>query len=418
MTALPRALEATAPRLSDVSGLMVAVSEPAVSWSTTTAIPNWIQDSAELELNCDGRTQIAHLSGCDSVCVPWPFAPLGPRQHFALRVRVRGTDGSASSWSDPAVVTAGFLDTGEWRATFVGAGTARPQLLRAAFEASERVSRATLYTTAFGAYDVEINGVRTDDEELKPGWTSYQWRVNLIASDVTPLIRPGRNAVGMTLAGGWYTEQFGFRDAAAAFYRGAPAAALQLVLDYVDGSQETVVSGPDWRCAPAPQSSASLYQGEVYDACEVIPEWTHPDFDDSAWQPVVIEDSRGATPIPRTAPPVRVIEECVVQQVITTPSGRTVLDFGQNLVGVVRIRVSGPRGHEVTLRHAEVLEDGELGTRPLRNAAATDRYVLHGDGEEVWRPRWTFHGFRYVQVDNWPGEVDTSTSLHLSSTAK
>ena len=405
-----RGLQANKPRFSDTSGAMVAVPEPALSWTTTTTtdIPNWIQASAELELDCDGDIHRAQLAGRESVYVPWPFRPLRPRQRVALRVRVCGTDGALSSWSAPTVVSTGFLAPGEWRASFIGAGSLRPQLLRRTFKVRPNLLRATLYSTAFGAYDVELNGRGTDDEEFKPGWTSYQWRVNLIAQDVTTLIHHGHNAIGVTLTGGWYTERFGFRDAAAVFYEGSPAMAVQLVLDYADGSQDVVVSGEDWKRASAAVVSASLYQGETYDGRAEIADWSQPEFDDSSWSPVVVEDTRGATPGPRTTPPVRVVEERRVHRLITTPSGRTVLDFGQNLVGVVRIRVRGPRGHEITLRHAEVLEDGELGTRPLRNAAATDCYVLRGDGEELWRPRWTFHGFRYVEVQNWPGEVDPS----------
>ena len=302
---------------------------------------------------------------------------------------------------------AGFLGSDEWSAPFVGAGSPEPHLMRSAFDTARPVQRATLYSGAFGAYDIEINGHRVDDEELKPGWTSYQWRLNMITHDVTDLIQHGRNAIGVTLTGGWYTERYGFRDAAATFYSGNPAVALMLVLDYRDGSQDTITTGPDWVSARGPVVSAGLYQGETYDARAELSGWSEPGFDAHAWTPVTVEDSRAVAPTARQTPPVRVVEERAVARVITTPSGRTVLDFGQNLVGVIRIRVHGQRGHEITLRHAEVLEHGELGTRPLRNAGATDRYILRGDdGDEHWRPRWTFHGFRYVEVENWPGDVD------------
>ncbi len=408
---------ANAPLLASSPGSMVAVCDPEISWSTTTDIPNWLQACAELQLDIDGQTQTAHIAGRDCVNIEWPFAPLRPRQQATLRCRVRGTDGTVSPWSEPTTVRTGFLDPGEWRASFVGAGTPQPQLLRGTFGARPNLARATLYSTAFGVYDIEINGLHTDDEELKPGWTSYQWRVNLVATDVTTLIRQGRNAIGITLAGGWYTERFGFRDAAAVFYPGEPTAAAQLVLDYTDGSQDVIVTDQSWKRTPAPIQSASLYQGESYDARAEIDGWCLPEFDDGQWSPVVVDDTRSGEPAARTTPPVRAVEERQVHQLITTPSGRTVLDFGQNLTGVVRFRVRGPRGHEVTLRHAEVLENGELCTRPLRNAAATDRYVLRGGDDEVWRPRWTFHGFRYVEVANWPGDVDPSdfTALVIHS---
>ncbi|WP_322658134.1 alpha-L-rhamnosidase [Streptomyces justiciae] len=229
-------------------------------------------------------------------------------------------------------------------------------------------------------------------------------------------MRPGRNALGITLTGGWYTERYGFRDAAERFYEGPPTAAAQLTLEYEDGTVDTVTTDERWRWAPGPVVSAGLYQGETYDARLAVPDWARPAFDDAHWNPVRLPRVPDVTPTPRSAPPVRVIEHRSVAHVLTSPSGRTLLDFGQNLVGRVRIRVTGEAGHTITLRHAEVLEHGELGTRPLRNAAATDRYTLSGDGEEVWEAKWTFHGFRYVEVDDWPGEFDpadvTAAVLH------
>ncbi|CAN5392681.1 glycoside hydrolase family 78 protein [soil metagenome] len=382
-------------------------------WATSTDLRNWVQAAAEIELRTDDGVQIARVEGSESVHVEWPFATLQPRQRATVRVRVYGTDGSVSDWSPPGEALAGFLGPDEWSALFIGAGVTRPQLLRSTFRAHEGLRRATLYSTAFGAYALHLNGESADDEDLKPGWTSYQWRTNLITTDVTPLICNGDNTIGVTLAGGWFTEAYGFRDAAARFYTGSPAVAVQLILDYADGTRETIVTGPGWKHIPAAVTSASLYQGETYDAREEIADWSRSEFDDAAWHPVVVEDNRGAVPIPRTTPPVRVTETIGVTQVVTTPTGKTVLDFGQNLVGVVQIRVKGTRGHTITLRHAEVLEHGELGTRPLRNAAATDRYTLRGGAEETWRPRWTFHGFRYVQVDDWPTDLDPAAFTAL-----
>ncbi|BAS14762.1 alpha-L-Rhamnosidase [Arthrobacter sp. Hiyo8] len=169
-----------------------------------------------------------------------------------------------------------------------------------------------------------------------------------------------------------------------------------------------------------PLVSSGIYAGESFDARRIEAGWSLPDFDDSRWLPASVDsgaaDSRapGSKPwaeaTPAVAPPVRRIEELPVREILTTPSGATVLDFGQNLVGRLRIRVSGDAGRRITLRHAEVLEDGELSLRPLRLAAATDSYTLAGggedSGEEEWEPRFTFHGFRYAQVDNWPGELD------------
>ncbi|GAA1776643.1 family 78 glycoside hydrolase catalytic domain [Streptomonospora arabica] len=382
----------------------IAETEPPISWKMSTAVPGWTQACAEVAVVRRGQASTAEITGRDSVHVPWPFAPLEPRETVRVRVRVHGADGSASAWSEEAEVTAAALPPQQWRARFVGSGGEEPHLLRGTFALDRSVQRALLYTTALGAYDVEINGAVLDDAELKPGWTSYQWRLNAEVHDITAHLSHGANAIGIVLTGGWYTERFGFRDAARRFYQGPPAAAAQLILEYNDGTEETITSGAEWRYAPGPVVAAGIYQGETYDGRRSLPDWSSPEFDDSDWVAVAVIDGPDVVPTVRSSPPVRAVEHRPVHRVVTTPSGRTVLDFGQNLVGRLRIRVEGERGHTVTLRHAEVLEDGELGVRPLRNAAATDHYTLSGDGEETWEPRWTFHGFRYAEVENWPGE--------------
>jgi alpha-L-rhamnosidase len=272
----------------------------------------------------------------------------------------------------------------------------------------EGLAKATLFATAHGVYQAEINGTEVDDQILKPGWTAYTDRLNHETTDVTALLAPGANAIGVWLAGGWFTEKYGFHGFAKPFYGEQPAVKVELRLEYKDGSWETVASGQDWRASTGgPLVSSGIYAGESFDARLTEVGWSEPGFDDRHWLPAVVEAvGNWAEATPAIAPPVRRIEELPVREVLSTPSGAMVLDFGQNLVGRLRIRVSGEAGHTITLRHAEVLEDGELSLRPLRQAAATDAYTLCGTGAEEWEPRFTFHGFRYAQVDNWPGELD------------
>jgi alpha-L-rhamnosidase len=327
-------------------------------------------------------------------------------------VRVTGADGTRSQWSDSIEVIAGQLGDGEWLAESIALPEperpAQPALLRTEFDVRGQVRAATLYATAHGVYQAELNGDAVDDQILKPGWTSYQYRLIHETTDVTGLLRPGRNALGVALAGGWFTERYGFGGQARRFYGGQPSLAAQLVVEYADGRRQTVGSGPDWRATGAgPVVSSGIYAGESYDARRRLDGWSEPGFDDDGWAAARVVEP-GPTPSPRSAPPVRAIEELPVRQVITSPSGRMILDFGQNLVGRLRIRVSGPAGHTVVLRHAEVLDGGELCVKTLRAAEATDRYTLAGDGEEVWEPRFTFHGFRYAEVEGWPGPFDPS----------
>lgn len=390
----------------------VAVARPRVSWKVDTDRKGWLQAGAQIEWTpADGIAIASAIDGGQSVFVDWPFADLKPRERGQVRVRVRGEDGADSPWSAPIDVVAGFLGDDEWVAEFVALRSprkpAQPAWFRAEFEVLGAVASATLYATAQGVYQAEINGEHVDDEVLKPGWTAYPHRLIHETTDVTGLIRPGRNAIGATVAGGWFTEQFGFAGRARRVYGEQPSFAAQLVLVYADGRTQMVATGVDWRATDTgPIVSSGIYAGERYDARHELAGWSSPGYDDQPWSGVRIAD-RGPVPSARCAPPVRATEELAVREVLTAPDGAVVVDFGQNLAGRLKIRVSGPAGHTITLRHAEVLENGELAVRPLRAAEATDVYTLAGhDAGEVWEPQFTFHGFRYAQIDGWPGEFD------------
>ncbi|PJJ70654.1 alpha-L-rhamnosidase [Diaminobutyricimonas aerilata] len=394
-----RVIRLRAGRRND--GAPVADARPRLSWIVESDRTDWVQASAEI----DGGGETANVGG-ESVAVEWPFAPLEPREQRTLRVRVTGADGSTSAWSEPVVVTAGHLGGAGWQAPFIGLAApsddARPALARREFVVDRPVRSAYLYSTAQGVHQVEINGTPVDDGEMKPGWTSYQHRLLFDVADVTSLIHTGANAIGIDYAGGWFTEIYGFREMARPFYGPQPSVSAQLVLTFDDGAEQVIATDDSWTASEGPRTASGIYAGEHYDARLEMAGWSQPGFD-AEWPAATIVPV-DVTPAPRAAEPVRRIETVPVAEVITTPSGATVLDFGQNLVGRLRITVHGPAGSTVTLRHAEVLEHGELGLRPLRAAAATDSYTLRGEGLEVWEPKFTFHGFRYAQVDGWPGD--------------
>ncbi|WP_332760524.1 alpha-L-rhamnosidase [Pseudarthrobacter sp.] len=402
----------------------VAEPRPRLSWVTATDSTGWQQSQAELRITRGGAVESVVQDGPDSVLVEWPFGSIAAGDCVQVEVRVTGNDGGTTDWSAPLALVGGFVD-GPWQAEAIGlpspAGEepplGQPGQLRYEFTVGEGLAKATLFATAHGVYQAEINGTEVDDHVLKPGWTAYADRLNHETTDVTALLTPGPNAIGIWLAGGWFTEKYGFHGFAKPVYGEQPAVKVELQLEYTDGTRETVSSGPDWRSTTAgPLVSSGIYAGEAFDARRAEAGWSEPGFDDAHWLPATVTGGDWAKATPAIAPPVRRIEELPVRDVLTTPSGATVLDFGQNLVGRLRIRVTGEAGRTITLRHAEVLEDGELSLRPLRQAAATDTYTLAGSGvaengegrggEEEWEPRFTFHGFRYAQVDNWPGELD------------
>ena len=251
------------------------------------------------------------------------------------------------------------------------------------------------------------------DDALTPGWTSYHRRLRYQAYDVTDLVRPGANAIGFQVADGWWRGRLGFVPGARDTYGTFLGLLAQLEITRTDGSRIVIVSDATWRSATGrgPVRFADLYDGERYDATRELPGWSGAGFDDSGWAACRAGALDVATLVAPDGPPVRATEGRAVRETITTPSGRTVLDFGQNLVGRLRIRVRGRRGSTVTIRHAEVLEDGELGVRPLRTARATDSYTLRGDpGGEDWEPEFTIHGFRYAEVS---GDYDDLSAVAM-----
>ncbi|MGY1812352.1 family 78 glycoside hydrolase catalytic domain [Blastococcus sp. SYSU D00820] len=385
---------------------------PVLSWRTETSAPGWQQAAATVtvtRLDRGGAREVVELPGGESVGVPWPAAPLRSRERVAVEVTTTGTDGTRSR-PQRIEIEAPLLDPADWTARWIalpGAAEDQPGQLRTGFAARGVPVRARLHVTALGAYEVELNGVRIGDEVLAPGWTSYRDRVLVSTYDVTGLVREGANTVGAWLAGAWFTERYGFFGRATRAYEGPAALLAQVEITYADGTRETVATGPGWAGSTAgPLRASGIYAGEEYDARRHDPAWSTPEGTTEGWAPVAMPEVAPIALSPAAAEPVRRVLEVAPVAVGTSPSGATVVDLGQNLVGRVRIRVRGPRGTTVTLRHAEVLEDGELATRQLREAVSVDRYTLAGEGEEVWEPRFTFHGFRYLQVDDWPGELD------------
>jgi alpha-L-rhamnosidase len=418
-TATTRVVRTTAEYATDRT--TVATPTPRLSWVVESSADGWRQSAAEVELTTSAGATTVRLEGSGSVLVDWPFEPLAPGSEQSVRVRVVGEDGQTSGWGEPLPVHAGFLPEGAWVARMVGLAdperAAQPVLLRHAFTIDKPVRRARLYATAHGVYQVEVNGHEVDDEVLKPGWTAYQWRLLHETTDVTGLLRDGDNAIGVRLAGGWYCERYGFRGGARRIYGEQPAAAVQLVVEYDDGESRTVASGEGWRASGAgPTVDSGIYLGERHDARLRADGWSAPGFDDADWTAVRV-DGDFPTPEARLSPGARRVATLPVAEVLRSPGGATILDFGQNLVGWVRLTVRGETGTTVTLRHAEVLEHRELGTRPLRAAEATDTYTLAGTGEETWEPWSTFHGFRYVQVDGWPGDLDPADVVAVVATS-
>ncbi|MCO5188318.1 MAG: glycoside hydrolase family 78 protein [Anaerolineae bacterium] len=407
--------------------LGIGTSAPRLSWIVETTIQNWYQSGYEVESHHEDDGSIyrtGRVESDQSVLVPWPFSPLQSRQRVYLRVRVWGADGSASDWSEEIPVEAGLLLPKDWRAHFISPAweedpsKSNPApYLRHDFELRGAIKYARLYITALGVYEAEINGKVVSDHVFAPGWTVYDRRLRYQTFDVTNLLQTGKNAIGAVLGDGWFRGRLGFGGGRRNIYGDHLAMLVQLEIQYRDGSTEHILSDNSWQAATGPILINSIYDGETYDARLEHNGWSSADFDASDWHGVRVFEWDMNTLEAPLGPPVRRTETVAPVSIFQSPSGKTIVDFGQNLVGRIAIKVQGPEGQTVTLRHAEVLEEGELSTRPLRFAAATDRYTLKGGDTETWEPRFTFHGFRYAEVNNWPGELglDNLTAVVIHS---
>jgi alpha-L-rhamnosidase len=311
--------------------------------------------------------------------------------------------------------------TQAWQASFITSAAPTGEVggpapyLRREFTVDEGLVRATLHVTGLGLVEAQLNGEVVGDEVLVPGWTSYRHRLAVSHHDVTDLVVRGANALGAIVGDGWAVGRLTWEDRRQ-IWADRPAAFLQLELDYGDRT-DVVVTDASWRAATGAVLANGIYDGETHDARLEPVGWSTAGYDAGGWGPVDVVEWDRATLVSPGAPPIRRVDEVPAIDVLTTPSGRLVVDFGQNLTGWVRLQVEGPAGTTITLHHCETLIGGEPEYETNRTALATDRYTLRGDGPERWEPRFTFHGFRYVEVEGWPGRptVDALTAVVVHS---
>lgn len=395
--------------------LGIGISQPRLSWIVQTNQPDWEQAAYEMESfspSGEKLEQSGKINSSNSVLVPWPFSPLTSRQRVGVRIRVWGKDGEVTDWSDLAWVEAGLLSPEDWKAQFIRPGweedATQPRpgpLMRKEFSLPQKVRKARLYITALGVYEASLNGQLVGDQVMPPGWTSYHHRLRYQIYDVTNLLHEGLNTIGVMLGDGWFRGRLGFGGGRVNIYGEHVALLAQLEAELENGEEVWVISDETWKATRGPIIYNNIYDGEIYDARLESKGWNEPGFNAQDWLGVVKTDWNYRTLFAPLEPPVRRTEILEPQKIFLSPSGKTLVDFGQNLVGRLRITVRGTAGTTITLRHAEVLENGELATRPLRYAKATDQYTLKGEGTETWEPRFTFHGFRYAEVTGWPGEL-------------
>jgi alpha-L-rhamnosidase len=318
--------------------------------------------------------------------------PLAGDTQYFWKVRYWDKDGQPSSYSAVASFATGLFAPEDWKGIWIGGANQ----LRKEFAVGDPVVRATAYICGLGYYELRINGRKVGTNVLDPGWTTYPKRALYVAHDVTALLRNGANAVGVMLGDGWFKSK---------------ALLFQLNIELAGGKTLSVVSDGTWKAVAGPVLEDSVYNGETYDARLEAPGWDEPGFADKAWKKAEPAAGPKGALSAQMMPPIRIMDTLVPLKMTTPRPGVYVFDMGQNASGWARLRVAGPRGAEVKMRFAELLyPDGMINQENLRSARALDVYILKGEGEEVWEPRFTYHGYRYVEVTGFPG-VPTADSV-------
>ncbi|KAL4808030.1 alfa-L-rhamnosidase [Aspergillus unguis] len=423
------------------SGFGIGTAMPRISWRFLTAddYPSgWQQTAYEIEIarGPTSETKTYFVESNASVLVPWPSAPLLSRESARVRVRVSGraedqTKSQLTEWSPWTTVEAALLRRDDWVAKPIAEerdlwldNPVQLVRFRKSFTLAGKgaISQARLYITSLGIYRAFINRQPVSDHCLAPGWTSYRYRLNYQTLDVTRLLNHDCvNTVAIEVAEGWYATRLGFKGGRTKLYGDRLAAIAQLEVQFESDVQPvTLGTGQGWSYQSGATVRSELYDGEVYDARQDYPQWNGnlpKDASEMApWLPIEELPFPNAALIAPDAPPVRVTEEIKPVSVHMTPLVKTIVDFGQNLVGRLRVHsVNKPSGARLVFTHAEVLENGELGTRPLRMAKCTDELICAGTELKNWSPQYTFHGFRYVQVDGWDEELDGSLLANLTA---
>ncbi|WP_319589818.1 glycoside hydrolase family 78 protein [uncultured Draconibacterium sp.] len=325
-------------------------------------------------------------------------------QRVYWQVRVWDNTGNASKWSEAAYWEMGILESELWKASWITlpnepkSEDSKPaQYYRNEFSTSKNIKSARAYVTSHGLYQLFLNGDKVGDQLFTPGWTSYNKRLQYQTYDVTEMLQK-ENAVGVVLGDGWYRGNIGWVSANG-YYGNELALLFQLKIHYADGSSEWIVSDKNWKVNNGPIRKSDIYNGETYDARMELTGWTSTGYNVDGWKTAEEVDAPKDFLIAPQGVPVKAVEELKPIEFITTPKGEKVIDMGQNMVGWIRIKMKGKARQKVQLKFAEVLDkEGNFYTANLRAAECTDTYIFGEDGEAVYEPKFTFHGFRYLQL--------------------
>lgn len=448
--------------LSDPLG--IDARKPRLRWQTNATVRGWKQAAyrilvdespAALGQDIGGAWDSGQTAGDGIAPVVYEGVPLKSATRYYWKVKTWNDKGSEMPWSDAAYWETGLLEAADWIGQWIGyeakrnplptdersdiatsvnaasagenseATTAKEgvaqesnaeapaPLLRTTFRIDREVERARIYVSALGYYEVTLNGTKVGEQRLDPGFTVYDKRSLYATHDVTALLSEvGEHCLGAELGRGFYglkTGNIWYWEKAP--WNAEPKLLIQLHIRYADGTETIVASDGNWSAAEGPRLVNSLYTGDTYDARKEIPGWNLAGFDASRWERAQVGVAASQVLQAQAIPPIREVEEVAPATVTSIGDDRYVIDFDRVMAGNVRIRVEGPAGTTIKLIYGEtVSEEGAVNQDQTFIYAPfqTDTYVLKGKGIEVWQPVFSYKGFKYVQVEGWPGAPQAS----------
>ncbi len=407
----------------EINPIGIDVFRPRLSWQIVSDEKNVMQKNYRIIIadslkNLDSENLIwdsEKISSDSSINVEYEGPIPKSTQRFFWKVCVWINE-KEFTWSKPAFWEMGLLESSDWKAEFIhplieeDISKACPSpVLRKEFNLNKKIKFARIYVTSLGLYELKLNGEIITNSLFTPGWTSYKKRLQYQVYDVTNFLKNGKNVVGVTLGDGWFRGHLaGWIKDNRNFYGEKLALLMQLNIEYEDNTTETIITDSSWKSSTGPILCSDIYNGETYDARLEKIDWKN------SKKVEVLNHSKPERPvrydilIAQIAPPVKRIQEVKPVEIIKTPKGETVIDFGQNMVGWVKFKVKGKPGDKVVLRHAEILDfEGNFYVANLKGAKQTIEYILKSSNtEEIFEPHFTFQGFRFVAVDQFPGELD------------
>jgi alpha-L-rhamnosidase len=401
-----------------INPIGIGNKQPCFSWKIKGGGNDIMQTAYSIKVATDEKfssSKIVWQSGKveseESILQSYKGSDLKSGQRYFWKVKIWDNKGKESKWSTTAYYEMGLLSQSDWKAKWIEmeGDTLRyspsPQF-RKEFQTTKTVATARIYVTSHGFYELQLNGKKIGDQVLTPGWTSYGKRLQYQVYDVTNMLLKGNNAIGAVLGDGWYRGTLAWGNNWA-IYGKRLGVLFQLKITYTDGSESMVISDETWKASnDGAIRMNDIYNGETFDATKKLTGWNNPGYDDKNWQHVKIDDYNNGNLIASEGSPIRKIQEIKPVKIFRTPKGKLIADMGQNMVGWLRLKVSGNKGTVVTLKHAEVLDKyGEFYTTNLRVAKCQLTYTLAGTGEEIYEPRFTFMGFRFVEISGFPGEL-------------